>query len=333
MRKGITVAGNMIVDNLYPIQGLPGAGELTTILDGISMATGGALCNCIVDLARLDKTLPLIALGRVGKDSQGEEILSSLGQYENIDLSQIKKEGITSFTAVMHDVTTTQRTFFHYRGANAAFSIDDIDFSLINSKIFHIGYILLLDALDQEDDEFGTKMARLLHDAQKSGLLTSFDVVSETSDRFTKFVPPAMRYADYCIINEIEAENSTSIKLRDDSGLLLLDNIPKALKKMKEMGVSRWAVIHSREGGYGLDENNQYFEIASLELPEGFIKGTVGAGDAFCSGVLYAAHEDKTLKEALEYGTATAAASLSMAGASEGVLPIDQVMELYERYR
>ena len=70
-KKGIAVAGNMIVDVLYPIVGHPKPGELTTITDGISRSSGGALCNVIVDLAKLDPDLPLTALGRIGTDVEG----------------------------------------------------------------------------------------------------------------------------------------------------------------------------------------------------------------------------------------------------------------------
>jgi sugar/nucleoside kinase (ribokinase family) len=68
-------------------------------------------------------------------------------------------------------------------------------------------------------------MARLLHDAQRSGILTSIDVVSEASDRFKKLVPPAMKYADFCIINEVEAQNSTGIVLRDNENKLIMKRI------------------------------------------------------------------------------------------------------------
>ena len=50
--------------------------------------------------------------------------------------------------------------------------------------IFHIGYILLLPALDQPDEEYGTKMARLLHRAQKAGLKTSIDVSNLTTHTY-----------------------------------------------------------------------------------------------------------------------------------------------------
>ena len=42
----------------------------------------------------------------------------------------------------------------------------------------------------------------------------------------------------------VETGATTGIALRDESGRLLKDKIPEALKKMKELGVSTWAVIH-----------------------------------------------------------------------------------------
>ena len=44
-KKGIAVAGNMIVDLLYPIHGIPKPGELTTITEDASKSIGGCLCN------------------------------------------------------------------------------------------------------------------------------------------------------------------------------------------------------------------------------------------------------------------------------------------------
>jgi sugar/nucleoside kinase (ribokinase family) len=333
MRNGIAVAGNMVMDISYPISGYPKPGELTTIHDGISYSTGGALCNVIMSLAHLDGNIPLAAIGRVGTDKEGDMVLEKLNAFSNIDSSSVKREGITSFTAVMADTVTKQRTFFHYRGANAAFNIDDIDFSRINAKILHIGYILLLDTLDSPDAVYGTKMAELLHHAQASGLKTSIDVVSETGDRFKRLVPPALKYTDYCVINEVEAQASTGITLRSDTGTLVTENIPAALKSLINQGVSTWAVIHCPEGGFGMDADGSYVTVKSLKLPDGFIKGTVGAGDAFAAGVLYGAHEGRSLKESIEYGTASAACSLSQFGATESVLSIDKAMELYKKLR
>ncbi len=333
MKKGICCAGNMIVDITYPIETWPNQNELTHITEGIQTSTGGAVCNTIIDLARLDPSLKLVASGFAGHDAEGEFVLSEMGKYPNIDLSMVRRDGRTSFTAVMSNNQTKERTFFQHAGANAYYSEEDIDWDNLDVNIFHIGYILLLPALDQPDPEFGTKMARLLNRAQKQGMKTSIDVVSETGDRFNKLVIPALKYADYCVINELEASQTTGITLRDSEGNLMKENLPKALAKLKELGVSTWAVIHCPELGCGINENGEYVEVKSLKLPKGFIKGTVGAGDAFCAGVLYSAETNKTLEEALLLGASVAAASLSEVNASDGVKTVDEVMKLYELYK
>lgn len=332
-KKGIAVAGNMIVDILYPIHGMPKPGELTTITADASRSSGGALCNDILDLALLDPQLPLVALGRVGRDPEGDFVMDKLRAHKNIDLQHVIFEGSTSMTLVMADEITKQRTFYHSRGGNAKFCEADIPWDQLDVDMLHIGYILLLDALDEEDSEYGTKMARLLHTAQERGIKTSIDVVSEAGDRFRRLVCPAMRYTDYCIINELEASATTGVELRTEDGKLLKENMPEALRKMKELGVSTWAVIHCPEVGFGLDENDNLVEVPSLKLPEGWIAGTVGAGDAFCSGVLYGAWKGMDLKSAIELGTASAVCSLSQPGATEGMRSVEEAMQVYNELR
>src|SRR6202012_5078250 len=106
-----------------------------------------------------------------------------------------------------------RRTFFHARGANALWSGTDLDFARTRARIFHLGYLLLLDALDEPDPKFGTKASRLLAAAQAAGIKTSVDVVSEDSDRFAKIVNPALKHVDYCILNEIEAGKTAGFKI------------------------------------------------------------------------------------------------------------------------
>ncbi|MBR4235618.1 MAG: carbohydrate kinase family protein [Clostridia bacterium] len=332
MKKGICCAGNIVVDITYPIDAWPRQSELVHITDGIAVTCGGSVCNTATDLARLDPDMRLLASGFACRDAEGDFILSELGKYPNIDTSMIRRDGRTSFTAVMSNNVTKERTFFQYAGANARYCEDDIDLDKLEADIFHIGYILLLPALDQTDAEYGTKMARLLHRIQKRGIKTSVDVVSEAGDRFCKLVPPALRYADYCIINELEAQQTTGVRLRDENGTLLRASLPAALRELRKLGVAAWAVIHCPELGCGMDESGAYYELASLRLPEGFIKGSVGAGDAFCSGILYAAYRGMPLNEALKLAACTAAASLSEVGASEGVRTVGEVMKLYDLY-
>jgi sugar/nucleoside kinase (ribokinase family) len=333
MKRGIAIAGNMIVDMLYPTNGLPRPGELVTITGDLTRATGGCLCNGIIDLAALDPALPLTALGRVGDDAEGDFVLEKLRARPNIDLSQIRRGGTTSYTLVMADQVTNHRSFFQCRGANADFCEADIDWDALDVDLLHVGYILLLDALDAPDEVYGTRMARLLHTARRRGIKTSIDVVSEAGERFRHIVVPALKYTDYCVINELEAQATTGVTQMDGNGRLIRENLPEALWKMKALGVSTWAVIHSPVGGFGFDENDDYVAIDSLKLPEGYIKGSVGAGDAFCAGVLYAAWRGWALPQAIELGTAAAACSLSQPGGTEGMRDCESALALYRKLR
>ena len=120
----------------------------------------------------------------------------------------------TSYTDVMTEIEGGRRTFFHNRGANATWNGGDIDFSQSQAKIFHLGYLLLLDAIDATDPEHGTVGAALLAKARDAGFKTSIDVVSEDSERFSKIIGPALKQVDYCILNEIEASKVTGVEVR-----------------------------------------------------------------------------------------------------------------------
>jgi sugar/nucleoside kinase (ribokinase family) len=80
-------------------------------------------------------------------------------------------------------------------------------------KIFHLGYLLLLDSLDMPDDEFGTRSARLLAQMRDQGYETSLDLVSRKGDpRYQPLVLPALRHLDYLVINELEAGEFSGLR-------------------------------------------------------------------------------------------------------------------------
>ncbi len=331
-RNKVAVAGNMVVDVLYKVDKYPNSGELAVMDDDIQKALGGAGCNNTLDFARLDKNLPVIAMGRIGDDENGSFIIDTFKSYSNIDTQHIKRSGSTSFTAVMNCNHSKQRTFFQFKGANADFSPDDIDLAQLKDvKLLHIGYLLLLDQFDKPDDLYGTKMARFLAQAQEYGIETSIDAVSSSKGKFKEIIVPSLKYTDYCIVNELEAQQITGVQLRFEEKLLT-ENFEQALKKLKKLGVGKWAVIHAPEFVYGLDCTTGSIIIEKcLRLSNDFIKGTTGAGDALCTGILYGAYRQKDLSEAIRWGIASAVSSLSEVNAYDGVKSIDECLNLYEK--
>ncbi|WP_453993330.1 carbohydrate kinase family protein [Bacillus nitroreducens] len=330
MREGIVFAGTIAVDEIKKVKKYPNRSELTTILS-ISRSNGGAVSNCAITMAKIDPNLPIEIVALLGDDEKGDYLKEKLGAYQNIDLSHVKVIGDTPFTDVIQDETNHTRTFFTYKGNSSLFDEKTIDFNRLQGKILHIAYILLLDSLDQEDQEYGTKMARVLKQAQDHGMKTSIDIVSENSNRYEKLVPPSLKYTNYCVINEIEAGNSVGIPLRGSSDELLIPNIPKVLSKLKALGVKDWVVIHTPEGSFGYD-GFTFYSVPSLLLDHDLIKGTVGAGDAYVTGVLYGALKNDSLPEAMKVGTASAASSLFAEDSTSGVKSYEELIAMYNKY-
>ena len=332
-RRGVLAGGNWIVDQVKLIDVYPQREQLANIRSQTRQGTGGAPYNVLIDLARLGANFSLTGAGLVGKDALGETILKDCRQHK-IDTRFLRATGQadTSYTDVMTEQRDGRRTFFHYRGANALWRGDELDFSKSKAAIFHLGYLLLLDALDQPDPKFGTKAARLLAAAQAAGLKTSVDVVSEDSDRFPKIVNPALKYVDYCILNEIEAAKTTGFKVRLLDGRLDTVALRHAAGALLQQGVRELVVIHFPEGGFARTRIGADIWQPSLKLPEKYIRGTAGAGDAFCAGVLMGLHEGWDVPRSLQTAVCVAAASLADPTCTAGVRPLNACLAMGKKY-
>ncbi len=331
-RRGLLAGGNWIIDQVKLVDVYPQRDQLANI-HSQSQGTGGAPYNVLVDLAKLGADFPLLAAGLVGKDALGQAILDDC-RHNKIDTRFLRSttEAATSYTDVMTEKSNGRRTFFHYRGANAFWRGEDLNFSKTKASIFHLGYLLLLDALDEADSKFGTKAARLLAAAQEAGLKTSVDVVSEDSDRFSKIVTPALKYVDYCILNEIEAGKTTGFKVRRPDGRLDTVALRHAAGSLLQRGVREVVVIHFPEGGFARTRKGDDFWQPSLKLPAKFIAGTAGAGDAFCAGVLLGLHEGWELARCLQAAVCVAAASLSHPTCTGGMRSISACLSLAKKH-
>jgi sugar/nucleoside kinase (ribokinase family) len=331
-RKGITAGGNWIVDRIKTVDCLPSRGMLANI-HGETRSPGGAPANVLANLARLEAPFHLGGIGVIGSDADGQFILDRFRQY-GVDLSGMVQvpQAVTSYTDVMSEETTGNRTFFHHRGANALFGPEHIPLDKLSCRIFHLGYLLLLDTMDKPDPDYGTVAARTLHAIQQRGIKTSLDVVSEEGDRFQTIVPPALKYVDYLILNEIETGRIVGRPIRRADGTLDVAQLQEAVEALHGLGRMELVVVHMPEGTYLQDRHGKRHSAGSLELPKNFIVSSVGAGDAFCTGMLYGLHERWDYTRATELANGCAAASLSAAGASDGVRPLAEVLELGRRF-
>lgn len=330
-RRGLLAGGNWLIDYVKVVDVYPQPEQLGNILSRFQ-GTGGAPYNVLIALARCGAPFPLLGAGLVGQDPPGRSILEDCRRH-HIDTRYLRTTGkaSTSYTDVMTEQESGRRTFFHDRGANALWRGNDIDFERVSARIFHFGYLLLLDELDKPDPKFGTRAARLLAAAQKAGLKTSVDAASIESDRCSEIVSPALKYTDYCILNEIEAGRIAGCEIRRANGSLDPVTLRRAARALMELGVRELVVIHFPEGALARTRHGENVWQSSLKLPAGYLAGTAGAGDAFCAGVLLGLHEGWDLRRSLRTGVCIAAAALSHPTTTGGIKSLRSSLALAKK--
>lgn len=315
-RTGIAVAGTVLVDKINEISAYPNAGELTQIRS-IQNAAGGCVPNVALDLKKIDPQLAVSAIGKIGNDAEGEFITNILqcGGVSTTGLAVMPGEK-TTFTEVM-SVSGGQRTFFVYPGSGADFGVADMDFGAIDAKILHLGYFLLLQKVDDGDG------LKILQKAKEVGLETSIDLVSENSDRYG-LVLPCLPYTDYLIINELEAGKLAGIEPKPE-------NLQAICEKLKALGVQKKVIIHMPERSVCLSEEG-YSVLGSYILPDGYIQGTTGAGDAFCAGALIGIYNGWSDMEIMEFASGCAVMALSSPDATSGMKEETEIKEFCKQF-
>ena len=332
MAQKIMLAGNIIVDNVKTITAWPDKGMLVPITE-VKRAPGGSVPNSGIDLKTLDPSVEVAAVGKIGADDAGDFVRTFMDSH-GLDVSGVERiEGVpTTFTDVMTVASTGERTFFNMHGADSSFVPEDVDPSKLDCDIFHLGYLLLLDGMDAADEEYGTKAARLLAKVRAAGIKTSLDIVSEQSDRFARVVRPALKHCDYVVINEVEGGLATGISAFDGNGRPSEAGLRRICEALFELGVGEQVVVHCPELSVSLDRTGHFAVVPSLDLPSGWIKGSVGAGDAFCAGMLYSFLKGMSAEEGMRLASCTAAMNLAASDSVSGARSLAETLSLETRF-
>lgn len=330
-RSGILAGGNWIVDRIKVVDRWPDQDTLA-IIESERRGSGGSPFNLLLGLSRLRTGIPLEAVGRIGEDADGEYVFAACrGAGVDTRFLRALPGHSTSYTDVMTVKGSGRRTFFHHYGANARLDVEHFDPSASRARIFHLGYLLLLNALDAPDPVFGTRAARVLARYRDAGFKTSVDVVSDLSERFARVVIPALPHVDYLILNEIEAGHTVGIPLLQKDRVEEAA-LPRVAQALLDHGVREWVVIHYPAGAYARSRAGAEFSSRALACPDGWIQSAVGAGDAFCGGMLYGLHEGWAMPECLRLAACSAAASLAHLTCTEGILPLAETLALEQRF-
>ena len=103
--------------------------------------------------------------------------------------------------------------------------------------------------------------------------------------------------------------------------------------RMAECGIKDKVIIHCKKAGFCYDVKSGEFTVQpSVNIPKSAIKGSVGAGDAFCAGSLYGIYNNYDDKRILEFAAAAAACNLFAENSVDGMRPKSEIEKLIEEY-
>ena len=135
----------------------------------------------------------------------------------------------------------------------------------------------------------------------------------------------ALRQADILFANKTEASRILGEQIAADVA-------STGLGRRRSLPLAARGAVHSTGEAVCRERGGILCSQASLKLPDNFIKGSTGSGDAFTAGFLSGVHDDRTAVECLLRGEYVAAASLTHGTPSLGVSPLDECLTLAQQF-
>ena len=311
------------MDRVLGVDSWPNEGNLGLIEGQESLGTGGSAWNDPVNIRAIDPSVPLFSCGVVGDDAMGRYAIAHMSE-RGIDTSHIEITSLadTSYSIVSNSRQSGLRTHLHAKGACSQFDLKHIEAFPHPLAIAHLGYLLLLDALESSDSDT-LRAVKALEILQSKADKVAIDIVSldHSPERFRALITPCLPFVDYLIINEFEASQITAEEARSPAGEINGPTCLSTTKRLLDMGVRDTVIIHFPEGALGVSRNETVF-CPSIEVPREEINCVVGAGDAFASAALYGFYKEKPLRDCLLLGNANARHNITSSSCTDGVVPL-----------
>lgn len=267
---------------------------------------GGDAANVAVGISRLGLKAGLCA--ETGDDEFSIKIRNTLAR-ENIErLLVVQKPGPSNFSVIIN-----------YKGDRTIFSQHherENDFQLLDVAAKYL-YVTSLGG------QWERAYKRVLDFAKEHDIKITFNPGSPQLREANNVVSEILKNTEILFVNKEEAEKLIFDRYpekNDDSD----DYIKTLAVKLQEIGVKTVVITNGKDGSYCLDKDGE-FHIQKM-IPGEIVERT-GAGDAFASGFLGATVSGLSIKEAMHWGSANAAAVVGAIGAETGLLTKEKMLD------
>jgi len=300
----IAVFGSINMDLVARTPRLPAPGETLT---GQSFQTfpGGKGANQAVACARLGAKTFMV--GRVGGDVFGDTLKSELAaagvHHSNVEIDA----GISSGVALIAVEDSAENIIIVIPGANGR--INDEDLLRLESVLEKSKILLLQLEVPLEMVVAAAKMAK------EKGVMTILDPAPAQ-------VLPEEIYSLIDIItpNETEAALLVGFPVENQQ------DASRAARVLKERGVGQPIIKMGSKGAFAyIDGKERFYDAFPVTAVD-----TVAAGDAFNGALAVALSEGKPIQEAIQWGMAGGALSVTKEGAQPAMPEKQALLKLLE---
>ena len=279
---------------------------------------GGSSANMAVGLARLGAQVGIVSC--LGTDSLSEFLVEFL-QSENVDTSHLSRVPGFLPSLCLTEVAPPDRfpqVFYRRDPADTQVDLaeDDLNY-LASGRMFITNGTSLCASPSRESTYLAIERAR------RAGCRVVLDVdYRSMSWRRPEDAGLAVRLAlpwvDVLIGNDLELELVTGSATAEDAVARLQDSrVPMIVSKMGALGT------RVRVGDSSVFLMPYKVNVVS----------TIGAGDGFAAGFLFALLRGKTIADCLHYGNAAAAIVVSRLSCSEAMPALAEVEQLIEEQK
>ncbi|MEN8113385.1 MAG: sugar kinase [Actinomycetota bacterium] len=294
----VLTIGIHIVDILgRPVEAVP-AGQGIALLDEIRMTVAGTAAGTAIDMARLG--LNVTTVGAIGDDELGKWLTHKMST-EGVDTSGLSVEPSAPTSATMLPIRPNgERPALHVKGANALFSLDHIDWDLVESADYvHFGGTCLLDSID------GEPTGEIMRRAQAAGAITSLDMLGMPDADFGRLFEPVLPHLDYFLPNEDDVLMVSGQSSQAD-----------AVAWLHDKGVGATVVTLGAEGASYSPDGDGEIRIPAYDVD---VVDTTGCGDAFSAGFIAGLVEGMDPIDAMEIGIASGSIVATGLGSDAGI--------------
>ncbi len=276
-------------------------------VDNCATSIGGNASNVAVGLSRLGVSAALAA--ELGDDSLSELILAGL-RKEKIDESFLVKTPTKSASLSIGISYQNDRTLFTDRPERE---------HLFNLSRLRKAKMIFLTSLGNEWKHVYKQVIELV---DKTHIPLAFNPGSLQLHEDLELSREVLKRTLILFVNKEEAEQLLFGKEPEKT-----DNskeyIQGLMNKLAGHGVKNCVITNGVEGSYVRDEEGSYFYHPTPEIK---VVEKTGAGDAYTGAFLAAWQMNRSINDAMEWGTQNAVSVIGQMGAQAGLLTQDRMV-------